>query len=1044
MQKTTGMFALLLAATMPNSAFAQSQPVLTRDSFPIGDASGILCQVQDRSVQNGVKQSMFDRRWAVVCRDSPQPVGEIYSFRGSLPDAVGRIAANRRVKVDCTDNSRQAPQGWNAIAGSVTNCQVADTRLRYSVAMVEREGRTYVAEGFTAYDDATVLALRSIVDNQIAQGTIDAVSTSVTDPLSFARVQAETLQPEQALAEGYRRNLGGEFAEAAAYFETLQQRLKDDDDADINPGEFYVNRALQRSNLGEFGIANRLFEEARPLTAGDPVAGRLQRNYEAIHLLNQGFFPEAIERLGEALDDGTLGAAAVGDALAITLPLSERINQAASGGALLGFADELKLTQQERTQIIDAQALQIRGTAMRIDGDAAAARESLIAAYGIAIAVRDGRVTSITRMRSQILAELSLIAERQGDRGAAETYLRNGLAIVEAQYPERRAVSAMKTRLASFLLRNGERGEAMELYRNVVDQAVGKRNAVTGFANQLNPYYRELAGQVDGDPQAANDFFKASQVLVRPGVAETQAVLARELSANSDEAARLFRQSTGLGRDIERFRIRFEALGKAEQTTAVQQKRAELADQIERFEQQQFRTQVALNDYPQYRVVTPRSLELAEFRAALQPNEGYARIAMVGRDVYMFYADISTARAYRLDLTTEDLDFLVDELRSSISLLEGGGYVTYPYNIEAARELHRKLFDPISAELAGVRHLIFEPDGALLRLPVDILVVDDASVATYRARQAQPAADHYDFTGVNWMSRSRLVSTAVSAQAFVDARGAKQSAASRQYLGMGRNSPIGDVTSPRVRGVVASGSNICGWNTSLWNSPIDDAELITASNVIGRGQSQLITGEAFSDDQVKAKRDLDEYRILHFATHGLVTPPDPTCATNPALVTSFGQGESDGLLSFDEIFELNLDADIVILSACDTAGEASIEVTRAAGVSTGGGTALDGLVRAFIGAGGRAVMASHWPAPDDYDATERLMSEMFRSGSEASIGTALRNSQQTLMDSADTSHPYYWGGFAVIGDAARPLLSGNGIAAAAGNAANDGLTGTGE
>ena len=86
--------------------------------------------------------------------------------------------------------------------------------------------------------------------------------------------------------------------------------------------------------------------------------------------------------------------------------------------------------------------------------------------------------------------------------------------------------------------------------------------------------------------------------------------------------------------------------------------------------------------------------------------------------------------------------------------------------------------------------------------------------------------------------------------------------------------------------------------------------------------------------------------------------------------------------------------------------------------------ALDGLVRAFIGAGGRAIIASHWPAPDDYDATQRLIGGLFGGGTGESIGAALQKAQRPLMDDAATSHPFYWSGFAIVGDGARPLLAG--------------------
>lgn len=1033
---------LTVSAACLTTASAQTTPVLTRNSFPIGNAEGILCQVQDRSVENPAKQSIFDRRWAVVCRDSAQPIAEVFAFKNYNAAAQEGLRAMRRFDVSCEDAVASPVAG---IPGAEKNqCRINGTDLRWDTISTTSGGMTFVADGFAAYDNATMLALRSVLGNTVAQGTIDVASTSVADPPSFARVQAETLKPEQALAEGYRRNLAGEYAEAAAYFETLQKRLASEEEAAISPGEFFVNRALQKSNLGEFSVANRLFDAARGFAGDDPVSARLLRNFEAIHLLNQGFFEAAIKRLGKELSADASGAGEIDGEVAITLPLAQRLNQAQSSGFLFGIVDELKLTIEERATIIDAQALQIRGAARRINGDNEGARADLLAAYDQAIAVRDGRVTSIARLRSQVLADLSVIEERAGNLDTAELYLRNGIAIVKAQYPERRVVSALEARLASYYLRNGRKDDALTLYRSVVDRALGKRNAVTGFANQLSPYYNELAGRVATDPRAADDFFKAVQVLVRPGVAETQATLARQLSGNSDEASRLFRQAIDLGRDIERARIRFEALGNLAPNPEIRAEMDLLASQIRELEKSQISTQVKLNAYPQYRVVAPSSLELSEFREILNEGEVYARLAVVGGDVFMFYTDAENASAYRVDMSVEELDIAVDTIRASISILEGGEYLTFPFEVAEARKLYRKLFEPIDAQIAKADHLIFEPDGAMLRLPVDLLVTDDASVRLYQARVDTAGGDEYDFTGVQWLNRGKMVSTAVSAQGFVQSRKVERSGASRQYLGLGENLPVGDAFPSRTRSAQADTAvtdlssatrTDCNWPVSWWNNPIDAGELATASSLIGSEQSDVITGTDFSDDLIKQKTDLNNYRVLHFATHGLVTPPISDCPARPALVTSFAGDTSDGLLSFDEIFELELDADIVILSACDTAGSASIEATRAAGISSGGGTELEGLVRAFIGAGGRAVMASHWPAPDDFDATERLMSEMFRRGKSETIGEALGQSQKLLMDDVQTSHPYYWAGFAVIGDAARPLLAPTRTAALTGKGA---------
>lgn len=1011
---SVSLFALSSIAAS-SVAFAQGTPVTLRDSFPIGEADGILCQVQDRSLENKAKESIFDRSWAIVCRDSARPVGFVYSARQPAGNLLDRIAKNRTENISCPSTSNASVDGFQHQI-----CRLTDQPVSYSVYRGNQNNNVYVAEGLAAYDSATLLALKSVVSNQIVEGTIDVATTSIEDPFAFARVQAATLKPELALAEGYRRNLSGNYAEAAAFFETLQQRTTGMDDEAINPEEYLINRALQKSNLGEFAEADRLFKQSLDIKSGNPITQRLRRNFEAMHLLNQGRFPEAVDRINQPVESDILEKTALTENLEITVPISSRINADDNTAGLLGFTDDLKLSQQERAEIIDAQALQLLGTAQRISGDRANARQSLVQAHNRAIAVRDGRVTSITRLRAQTLSELALISEFEGNNGEAESLLRNGLELLSIQYPETRAVNGAQARLASFLLRTGNESEARGLYRQVVDNSLGKRSAIAGIANQLAPYFELMAN----DQSSPDEFFKATQVLIRPGVAETQAILSRELSAGNDEAARLFRQSTNLARNIERLRIRFSALGKVEQSTAVSRARSDLAAEIDKLERNQQLTQVRLAEYPQYRAVASRFITLDDLRANMKDGEAYVRMAIVGGRTFMFYADQDNAEIYRVDLTQDELDQKVDTLRASISVFENGQYVTYPFDIQTGRDLYKALFEPISGKLQTAEHVIFEPDGALLRLPINLLVTDDESVSSYAARTEQPDGDPYDFTDVSWLGKRTNVSTAVSARAFTDARQAPPSSAAREYLGMGSNTPVAEGSNiSNVRSATQDIDANCQWALSEWGNPISAAELRQARSIVGRSQSTILVGDEFSDDKIKNRKDISDYRILHFATHGLVTAPNPSCPTKPSLLTSFGGQGSDGLLAFDEIFDLKLDADIVILSACDTAGKASIAATREAGVSSGGGTALDGLVRSFIGAGGRSVLASHWPAPDDFNATERLIGGLFSDGQNLSVAEAMRVSQLKLMDDPSTSHPYYWSGFAIVGDGARPFLS---------------------
>ena len=1004
------MMAAAAAAIAPLAAArAQEDRPSLRDSFGLGGEQNALCQVEARGSDPAVA-TIFDRAWLIVCRDAARPVGRIYALRGTEGAVAARLAPIRAREAACEGAAARVElPDLNGVTRLACRLKVAD--IGYDVFQLRRGNTVWVAEGLSGYDDALTLGLRTMVADRVLPGTVSVATTGGNDPVAFARVQAGSLDPDRALAEGYRRNNAGAYAEAAEFFGTLQQRAEGED----RTGEYLINEALQKSNLGQFGEADRLFAEGERVPTIDRVQTRLRRNFRALHLINQRKLDEASAELNRPVTPLLEPMRVIGGAVEIGSQVAAEINSGAGAAERLGTTESGQLSPEERAYLLDAQALQLRGTILRLKGRPAEARQALDQAEAQALAGRGGRVAWIVRLRSQILAEQAAAAEAVGDPASADARFRQSIALLEQRYPDASVVAAARGRLASFLLRQRRTDEALALYKTVVLDVIKRGNTATGMSNLLAPYFDALAGRGATDPARVEDFFLAAQTLVRPGVADTQTQLARQLSQGAGPAATLFRQATVLQREVERARVGLATLRAAEapDATALTAATAEL----DRLEREQAVVQARLSEFPQYRAVSSDTLTIADLRAALRPDESYLKLAVVGDAVYGVLVSAQNAVAYKAAIGASRLEQAVEDLRATISTVDQGQVVTYPFNLPLARTLYTELTGPVAAQLASTRVLIFEPDGAMLRLPLSLLPTDQASVDRYLARIRKPGADKFDFTGVAWLGRATKVSTAVSARGFRDARRAAPSAASRPYLGFGENAPA----FTRVLITQGASADPCAWPLSEWNKPISARELRLAQTALGKG-SDVVTGTDFTDDAVRRRDNLADYRILHFATHGFVTAPQPECPARPALLTSFGGPESDGLLSFKEIYALRGDADLVLLSACDTAGRATVAATREAGVTTGGGSALDGLVRAFIGGGARSVLASHWPAPDEFNATERLISSLFQAAPGASIGDALQAGKVKLMEDPATSHPFYWAGFSLVGDGAQPLV----------------------
>ena len=1018
-----GAMALLVAGAIPADLAARSLPLAVRSSFRLG-SGGVVCTAQV-APRDPRLTGMFDRGYTLSCRDAAGPIGTLIAVRHALPlDAapIPEVPAAAGTDRVCGAIGRASIAELGDVSALI--CRDPASGLDYRSYGLVRGETSYRVEGLAAYDAALRLALASVVLDRPVSGEIKVATTEVTDAAAFARLQAGLLDPRGVRGEGYLRNNGSSFAESAAFFEVLAEKARGQSGDQADMAEALANEGLQQSNLGNFDAAARLFlESERAQLTGDGLAQRLLRNYRAIDQLNQRRPDGAAAELAKPVDpvNAVFDGARLADGV-INLPLAEAINLDNAAVRRMGAPDPA-LTRAEKAEILDGQAEALGATAARMAGRTADAVTGFARARQRLALVRDGQVASIVWLTAEIDIELARIAAAAGRKAEATAGFDRAIAALEAAYPASPAVLSAKARKAGFLLAAGDREPARQLFAAVVDESAAIPDSGTTLRDLLAPYFGLLAGEGGsgggsggGSEEAATAAFAAAQVLERPGVAQTQAILARQLAEGDDAAAALFRLSLARSRDIVRAEGEVARLGALANPGAAEQ--AELAaqqNQLASLRREQTELLAKLSAFPRYTALVPKRVPLGDMRSALKLGEAYYKLVAVGQDLYGLYATGSSARLFAVPLSRASLASEVQKIRDSIVTIENGKAVNRPFDLDRSRARYKALFGPVDAEMPGVHHLVFEPDAAMLQLPPAVLVTADAGIAAYKARTADIDADAFDFTGIAWLGRNRAISIAVSPRAFLDLRALAPSTAPRPYLGLGSNAI------PQQRPVTAV-ADTCDWPLAVWQRPVKADELLFAAKTLG-GTSVVKTGTSFTDTGLLADPSLDQYRVLHFATHGLVSAPRKDCPARPALVTSFAGKGSDGLLSFREIFDLKLNADLVILSACDTAGMATVAASREAGVTTGDNYALDGLVRAFTGAGARAVIASHWPVPDEFDATRRLIGGLIAGTPGESVGDALAGAQAKLMDDAQTSHPFYWAAFVVVGDAAKPALA---------------------
>jgi CHAT domain-containing protein/tetratricopeptide (TPR) repeat protein len=441
-------------------------------------------------------------------------------------------------------------------------------------------------------------------------------------------------------------------------------------------------------------------------------------------------------------------------------------------------------------------------------------------------------------------------------------------------------------------------------------------------------------------------------------------------------------------------------------------------------------------DFPAYaQLVNPPPTTLEVGRRALRPGEALISILVLRNRTLVWAVPASGPMAFAsAPIGAAEVDRAVATLRKS---LDPGAQTVGdipPFDLAVAHRLYRTLLAPVEAGWRQADSLLIVPHGALGQLPLSLLVTEPVTLGP------ESGILFSSYREVPWLIRRHAVTVLPSVGALATLRGLPAGDPSRRpFVGFG--DPLFSQAQARRAGATEPASTSAavasrGVPIRLRNLSIEHQNQTplaalprlpdTADEIRSMAQAaradlsrDVFLGAEANTERVK-KLDLSRYRIVAFATHGLV-PGDLDGLVQPALALSApevaGVG-GNGLLTMEDILALRLNADWVVLSACNTASG-----------NGAGAEAVSGLGRAFFYAGARALLVSSWPV--ETTSARALTTDLFRRQSADPRLSRAKALQQTLNALIDTgqfvdarsgrpafsyAHPIFWAPFLLVGD----------------------------
>lgn len=447
--------------------------------------------------------------------------------------------------------------------------------------------------------------------------------------------------------------------------------------------------------------------------------------------------------------------------------------------------------------------------------------------------------------------------------------------------------------------------------------------------------------------------------------------------------------------------------------------------------------------FPSYaELIDPKPPGPDDIRTVLKPGEVFVSFYFGKRESFVWaLPKDGELRFAALPITAGDLETKVKKLREVLDTREELVANIPAFDVGLAHELYEALLKPVEAAWRPGNSIVLVTNGALGLLPLGLLPT--ANVAVDHA--AQPLFSGY--RNVPWLARTHAVSLVPSGAALRTLRRLPPGSPARETM-IGFGDPYFSKEQAEEAALPATAPvNVVmsAVTTELRGAPLrrraapqtlgaDSADLALLPRLPDTADELRSIALALEADPVKALNlgkqanegrvkalDLAKYRILAFSTHGLV-PGELNGLTQPALALTapnVADVDGDGLLTMAEILTLKLDADWVLLSACNT------------GTGAGAGAeAASGLGRAFFYAGSRALLVTNWSV-DSVSARELVTDVFRRQAADASLGRAeaLRQASLAITDGPgfvhagktlySWAHPLFWSPYSIIGDGGR-------------------------